>query len=161
MFAITSQDVICSNNLLDEFVQIEKDLYDSLQLHYQVLDMPPHELGAPAYRKFDIEAWMPGRCRYGEISSASNCIDYQARRLAIRYIDSNGQERYVHTVNGTACAVPRMLIALLETNQLADGNVVIPDVLRPYCGGLELIERKDPLKLQWIKFKSQQGKISK
>lgn len=94
--------------------------------------MPMHDLGAPAYRKFDVEAWMPGLGRYGEISSASNCTDYQARRLNIRYRPAGGDAerggkkaplRFVHTLNATACAVPRMLIAILETHQQARGGV--------------------------------------
>nr|XP_056711112.1 serine--tRNA ligase, mitochondrial-like [Euleptes europaea] len=79
--------------------------------------MPAQELGVPAYRKFDIEAWMPGGGTNGEISSASNCTDYQSRQLNIMYYNRQGQFCYAHTVNGTACAIPRMLIAILESNQ--------------------------------------------
>ena len=161
MFGITAGDVSASHDLLGQFVSIERELFDGLGLHYQVLDMPPHELGAPAYRKFDVEAWMAGRGIYGEISSASNCTDYQARRLGIRTIDETGQRvSFVHTVNGTACAIPRMLIALLETNQLMDGQVVIPKVLQPYCRGLERLAPKEhPVVLHWIKSKTKQNRM--
>lgn len=128
-----------SDRLHEELRQLEEDMYSSLGLHFQVLDMPSEDLGNPAYRKYDIEAWMPGRESYGEISSASNCTDYQARRLGIRFRESAGQNRFVHTLNATACAIPRMIIAILETHQQADGSVRIPEVLRPYMGGLETI----------------------
>lgn len=164
MFGVSNGEVVASEALLEEFVAIQKELFSSLGLHYQLLDMPLHELGAPAYRKFDIEAWMPGRKMYGEISSASNCTDYQSRRLNIQSIDSSVASettgRFVHTVNGTACAVPRMLIALLETYQQPNGEVTIPAVLQPYCNGLQLLKKPTkPFKLRWIKFKSQQQKI--
>ena len=160
MFGITSGDVAASNKLLSEFVEIQKELFTSLGFHYQVLDMPLHELGAPAYRKFDIEAWMCGREMYGEISSASNCTDYQARRLGIRSIDSDGNHRFVHTVNGTACALPRILITLLETNQLANGQVPIPDFLQPYCNEIARMgtSKSTPFKFQFIKSKAQKEK---
>lgn len=131
--------------------------------------MPSGDLGAPAYRKFDVEAWMPGLGRYGEISSASNCTDYQSRRLNIRYrpekqhdpdiangsAASNGKTKvkskdtgkaatqFVHTLNATACAVPRMIVAILENFQQADGSVVVPEVLRPYLGGMDVIKPID------------------
>lgn len=135
-----------SDALHAELLEFETALFTELGLHFKVLDMPTHDLGAPAYRKFDVEAWMPGLNRYGEISSASNCTDYQARRLNIRYrpagADAAGKKqplRFVHTLNATACAVPRMLIAILENNQQADGSVVVPEALRPFLGGMERI----------------------
>ncbi|KAI9554551.1 hypothetical protein GHT06_019824 [Daphnia sinensis] len=159
MFGVTSGDVAASDALLEEFVAIQKELFSSLGLHYQLLDMPLHELGAPAYRKFDIEAWMPGRNMYGEISSASNCTDYQARRLNIQSIDSSNTLRFVHTVNGTACAVPRTLIALLEMHQQCNGEVTIPSALRPYLNGMERLRKpSQPFKIKWIKSKSPQNK---
>jgi seryl-tRNA synthetase len=98
--------------------------------------MPPIELGLPAHRKFDIEAWMPGRGRYGEISSTSNCTDFQSRRLNIRYRsdDDRKELKFAHTVNGTACAVPRMLISLIENCQIEDndGQLELPHPLRPF-----------------------------
>ncbi|XP_050376528.1 serine--tRNA ligase, chloroplastic/mitochondrial isoform X1 [Argentina anserina] len=139
----------------EELIKIEEDLFSSLGLHYKTLDMASGDLGAPAYRKFDIEAWMPGLGRFGEISSASNCTDYQSRRLGIRYrfaepASTNPKKgkgnlsppQFVHTLNATACAVPRMIVCLLESNQQEDGTVVIPEPLRPFMGGLELIQPK-------------------
>lgn len=122
-----------------ELREFEEQMFSSLGLHFRVLDMPTHDLGAPAQRKFDIEAWMPGRGGYGEISSASNCTDYQARRLNIRYRQERGDNRFVHTLNATACAVPRMIVAILENNLQPDGSVLIPEPLRPFMGGMEYI----------------------
>merc|ERR1711935_850174 len=109
-----------SDKMLDEIRQLEEDIFESLGLCFRVLDMPTEELGAPAYRKYDMEAWMPGMRKWGEISSCSNCTDFQARRLNIRYKEHINQKKdleFVHTLNGTACAVPRMLISILETYQ--------------------------------------------
>ncbi|XP_031286070.1 serine--tRNA ligase, chloroplastic/mitochondrial-like isoform X2 [Pistacia vera] len=138
-----------SNSYHEELIGIEEDLFSSLGLHYKTLDMATEDLGAPAYRKFDVEAWMPGLGRYGEISSASNCTDYQSRRLGIRYRPAQpsstnskkgkGPTQFVHTLNATACAVPRMIICLLENYQQEDGSVIIPQPLRPFMGGLERI----------------------
>uniref|UniRef100_A0A8C8RSX5 serine--tRNA ligase n=1 Tax=Pelusios castaneus TaxID=367368 RepID=A0A8C8RSX5_9SAUR len=135
--------------LLEEFLALQKEIFAELGLHYKVLDMPTQELGLPAYRKYDIEAWMPGRDKYGEISSASNCTDYQSRRLNIMYYDQMGQLRYAHTVNGTACAVPRLLIALLESNQLKDGSIRVPTILQPFLG-MEIITKPSYAPLKYI-----------
>ncbi|KAK1286624.1 Serine--tRNA ligase [Acorus calamus] len=140
----------------EELIGIEEDLFASLGLHFKTLDMASWDLGAPAYRKFDVEAWMPGLGRYGEISSASNCRDYQSRRLDIRYRPSTtdasagnpkrgkgaGPTQFVHTLNATACAVPRMIVCVLENFQQEDGSVVVPEPLRPFMGGLEVISPK-------------------
>ena len=106
-----------------------------------MVDICSGELGAPDYRKFDLEAWMPGRVKrggtwggWGEITSTSNTTDYQARRLNIKYRDKDGQLRFVHTLNGTAIATSRALIAILENYQQKDGSVRIPTVLQPYVG---------------------------
>jgi seryl-tRNA synthetase len=149
-----------SDRLHKELLDFETKLYEDLGLHFRVLDMPTGDLGAPAYRKFDVEAWMPGLGRFGEISSASNCTDYQARRLNLRYRPSGGEGEkekeksggkkkgggdkgaptaFVHTLNATAVAVPRMIVAILEGNQQKDGSVVVPEVLRPYLGGMDVI----------------------
>ncbi|XP_062197876.1 serine--tRNA ligase, chloroplastic/mitochondrial isoform X1 [Phragmites australis] len=142
----------------EELITIEEDLYASLGLHFKTLDMATGDLGAPAYRKFDIEAWMPGLDRYGEISSASNCTDYQSRRLSIRYRPSpsespptntkkgkgagSGPTQFVHTLNATAVAVPRLIVCILENFQQDDGSIVIPEPLRPFMGGLEVLSPK-------------------
>ncbi|KAJ3416998.1 seryl-tRNA synthetase [Chytridiales sp. JEL 0842] len=145
MFAISSP--LQSDPLLQEFREIQKEIFAGLELCFRTLNMPTEELGAPAYQKLDMEAWMPGRGVWGEISSASNCTDYQSRRLNIRFLNSQEGEgqgmEFVHTVNGTAAAIPRLIIALLETHQREDGSVGIPKNLRRYLFG----EGVDALKL--------------
>lgn len=137
----------------EELITIEEELYSSLGLHFKTLDMPSEDLGAPAYRKYDVEAWMPGLDRYGEISSASNCRDYQSRRLNIRFrpvedLSTRPKKgkgvplQFAHTLNATACAVPRMIVAILENFQEEDGSISLPAVLQPYMGGLERISAK-------------------
>jgi seryl-tRNA synthetase len=121
-----------------ELLAIEECIFQGLGLPYHVLDTCSGDLGGPAYRKYDLEAWMPGRGQggeYGEVTSTSNCTDYQARRLGIRY-KAAGQKgtQFAHTLNGTAVAVTRALLAILENNQQADGSVVVPEVLRPWVG---------------------------
>uniref|UniRef100_A0A8C9VXP3 Serine--tRNA ligase, mitochondrial n=1 Tax=Scleropages formosus TaxID=113540 RepID=A0A8C9VXP3_SCLFO len=141
MFGVTANETgEESSQLLEEFVSLQKEIFSALELHFRVLDMPTQELGPPAHRKFDIEAWMPGRGSYGEISSASNCTDYQSRRLNILYEGETGSLHYAHTVNATACAIPRMIISILETHQMKDGTVRVPRVLQPYMGS-EVIEK--------------------
>ncbi|XP_051900365.1 serine--tRNA ligase, mitochondrial isoform X1 [Pristis pectinata] len=150
MFGVTAAETGSeSKELLDEFVSLQKEIFSDLGLHYKLLDMPTQELGLPAYRKFDIEAWMPGRGDYGELSSASNCTDYQSRRLNIMYYDEATLLKYTHTINGTACAVPRTLIAILECNQMKDGSVRVPTVLQPYLGK-EVISHPKHSPLQYI-----------
>ncbi|XP_073405154.1 serine--tRNA ligase, mitochondrial [Dendrobates tinctorius] len=135
MFGVTADETGNeSQELLEEFLDLQKEIFSDLGLHFHVLEMPSEELGLPAYRKCDIEAWMPGRGKYGEISSASNCTDFQSRRLNIMYRRPDGELRHAHTINGTACAVPRLIIAILESNQLQDGRVHIPEVLQPFMG---------------------------
>lgn len=151
MFIITSIEQ--SDNMLEYLRKTQEKLFAPLGINMRVLDMPPHELGAPAYRKYDIEAWMPGRNNYGEISSCSNCTDYQSRRLNIKY-RKGGATHYIHTLNGTACAIPRMLISLLETHQDPKGKVYIPEVLQPYMNGKKYITKNTlvpELKLMKIK----------
>eukprot|EP00055_Hartaetosiga_balthica_P008534 m.32097 g.32097 ORF g.32097 m.32097 type:complete len:539 (+) comp6361_c0_seq2:42-1658(+) len=136
LFSLCKGDLDVSNEIHASILQDEIDFFTSLGLHFKVLDMPTGDLGAPAYRKFDIEAWMPGRGSCGEISSASNCTDYQSRRLNIRYKDANEKTNmFVHTLNGTACAVPRMIVAIMETYQREDGDFDVPQVLLPFMAG--------------------------
>lgn len=133
MFAFTLPEE--SDAMLDHLCEIECRLFDGLGVPYRVVDTATGDLGGPAYRKFDLEAWMPGRGQYGEITSTSNCTDYQARRLNIRYkVKGEKGTRFVHTLNGTAVAISRAAIAILENHQQADGSVVIPEVLRPMMG---------------------------
>lgn len=139
MFGFTA-NMAQSQTFFDEMLEIQTQMYDELGLHYHVVDMATGDLGAPAYRKFDVLAWMPGRQEYGEISSMSMCTDYQARRLNIRHKQrKEDATEFVHTLNGTACAVPRLLISIMETYQQKDGSIVIPEVLRPYMGMQEVI----------------------
>jgi seryl-tRNA synthetase len=124
--------------MLDYFCSLECRIFDALGIPYRVIDTATGDLGGPAYRKFDLEAWMPGRGtggEYGEVTSTSNCTDYQARRLNIRYkVKGARGTHYVHTLNGTAVAISRALIAILENCQQADGSIIVPEVLRPYVG---------------------------
>ncbi len=133
MFAFTLPDQ--SDAMLDHLCQMECRLFDGLKIPYRVVDTATGDLGGPAYRKYDLEAWMPGRGGYGEVTSTSNCTDYQARRLGIRY-RTKGEKgtRFLHTLNGTAVAVSRALIAILENGQNADGSVTIPRALQPLVG---------------------------
>ncbi|KAL0972783.1 hypothetical protein UPYG_G00194700 [Umbra pygmaea] len=150
MFGVTADDTgEESSQMLDEFLSLQKEIFSSLDLHYRVLDMPTQELGRPAYRKYDIEAWMPGRNSFGEISSGSNCTDYQSRRLNILYEGEDGSLHYAHTVNATACAIPRTIIAILETHQTKEGTVRVPRALQPYLG-LEVIEKPKYSPLKYI-----------
>jgi seryl-tRNA synthetase len=136
MFAFTLPEQ--SDAILDQFCELECRIFDGLQVPYRVVDTATGDLGGPAYRKFDLEAWMPGRGEageYGEVTSTSNCTDYQARRLNVRY-KNKGEKgtKFVHTLNGTALALSRALIAVIENHQQADGSINIPDVLRPSMG---------------------------
>ena len=136
MFAFSTPET--SGAIHAEMLAIEEDLFQSLGIPYRVLDICSGDLGGPAYRKFDLEAWMPGRGEhgeYGEVTSTSDCTDYQARRLNIRYRPA-GQKgtRFVHTLNGTAIALSRALIVILENYQRSDGRIDVPEVLRPFVG---------------------------
>lgn len=135
LFAFTAPDLAASGAMHEEIVAIEEQIFQGLQIPYRVVDICTGDLGGPAYRKFDLEAWMPGRGEYGEITSASNCTDFQSRRLGIRCKapDKKGTQ-FVHTLNGTAIAVTRALIAILENYQQADGRIRIPSVLVPWMG---------------------------
>jgi seryl-tRNA synthetase len=117
-----------------EMLEIEERIFRGLGLPYRVVDICTGDLGGAAYRKFDLEAWMPGRSDYGEVTSTSNTTDYQARRLRIRYRRDGGRPQLLHTLNGTAIAISRALIALLENYQQEDGSVLLPEVLVPYVG---------------------------
>ena len=119
------------------------DLMDALELPYRVVNVCTGDLGQGQVQKFDIETWMPSRGAYGETHSASRFHDYQARRLGLRYRDAEGRIRHCHTLNNTVIASPRVLIPILELYQQADGSVVVPEVLRPYMAGLEVIEPRD------------------
>ncbi|EMI52305.1 serine--tRNA ligase [Rhodopirellula sallentina] len=136
MFAFTLPEQ--SEAIHEEMRELECELFDALEVPYRVVDTAAGDLGGPAYRKYDLEAWMPGRGeggQWGEVTSTSNCTDYQARRLDVRY-KTPGQKgtQYVHTLNGTAVATGRAMIAILENHQRADGSVAVPKVLQPWVG---------------------------
>uniref|UniRef100_A0A915J4R8 serine--tRNA ligase n=1 Tax=Romanomermis culicivorax TaxID=13658 RepID=A0A915J4R8_ROMCU len=138
MFSVTADESGTeSDDMLQHFVDVQEEIFSSLNLHYRLLDMPTRELGASAYRKFDIEAWMPGRNVYGEISSASNCTDFQSRRLNAKYKTVDGRYKYLHTINGTACATNRLIISLVEQNQTFNKNVNLPEKLQIYVDNYE------------------------
>ncbi|XP_023237708.1 serine--tRNA ligase, mitochondrial-like, partial [Centruroides sculpturatus] len=142
MFGVTANETKSeSEEFLNKLLSIQKEFISDFGLHFKVLDMPSVELAAAAYRKYDIEAWMPGKGLYGEVTSASNCTDYQSRRLGIKYYNKDNILKFAHTVNGTACAIPRLITSIFETHQNKDGSVTIPEVLRPYMNGLEKIDK--------------------
>ncbi|KAF9056588.1 hypothetical protein BJ165DRAFT_1522486 [Panaeolus papilionaceus] len=143
LFAVTDED--SSQQMMDELLSIQQSILTGLNLPYRVLDMPTEELGASAYRKYDIEAWMPGRGTWGEVSSLSNCTDYQSRRLHIRYrlqgeeSNPSSQSRlpFAHTLNGTAAAIPRLIVALIENGAIFDDKgepigLRLPSILKPF-----------------------------
>ncbi len=129
-----------SEAIHQELVRLEEEIWKALEIPYRVMDMCTGELGAPAARKYDIEAWMPGKPReegrggWGEVTSASNCTDYQARRLGIKVKRADGSVEFLHTLNGTAISLARAIIAVMENGQQEDGSIRIPKALVPYCG---------------------------
>jgi len=132
-----------SDAMLERLAGIEERIYQGLEIPYRIVDTCTGDLGAPAYRKYDFEAWMPGRGEsgeWGEITSASNCTDYQARRLGVRFKEG-GKNLFVHTLNGTAVAISRTLIALLENKQQADHSIRLPSALSAYTGFSEIKPR--------------------
>ncbi len=146
LFAFTSAEDGVSEAMHARLLAIEEEIFAGLEIPYRVLDIASGDLGGPAYRKFDLEAWMPGRGAYGEITSTSNCSDYQARRLKIRYRpdspDGTKQKpRFVHMLNGTAVACARALVAIFENYQQADGSLAVPRVLQPLVGCTSIAPR--------------------
>lgn len=133
-----------SDALHEKLRSIEEEIFTGLEIPFRVVDTCTGDLGAPAYRKWDLEAWMPGRNggEYGEVTSTSNCTDYQARRLGVRFKDSDGKNKFVHMLNGTAIAVGRAMLAIIENFQNADGSIMIPKVLVPFCGFEKISPRK-------------------
>ncbi len=123
-----------SEKIHQEILDIEKEIVDGLEIPYRVIDIASGDLGGPAYRKYDIEAWMTMKNDYGEITSTSNCTDYQARRLNIKYRKWDGATEFVHTLNGTAIVTSRFPIAIFENYQQEDGSILIPKVLQNFMG---------------------------
>ncbi|KAJ7246302.1 hypothetical protein B0H12DRAFT_1235582 [Mycena haematopus] len=145
LFAVTTQEE--SEKMMEAMRSLQTTILNGLGLSFRVLDMPTEELGASAYRKYDMEAWMPGRGSWGEVSSLSNCTDYQSRRLHIRYKNNSSAPTttttFAHTLNGTAAAIPRLIIALLENGAKFDDlgelvGITLPKTLLPFwIGGNE------------------------
>ncbi len=139
LFAFTVGEDDASEAMHQRLLDIEEEIFGGLELPYRVIDIASGDLGGPAMRKYDLESWMPGRGDWGEVTSTSNCTDYQARRLKIRHRTvkadgKKGKNRFVHMLNGTAVATSRAIVAILENHQQADGSVVIPEKLQPYTG---------------------------
>ena len=133
-----------SDSFHKEILSIEEEIFQGLGIPYRIVDTATGDLGAPAYRKFDIEAWMPGRGdegEYGEVTSTSNCTDYQARSLNIRYRDDDGKIKFVHMLNGTAVALSRAIVAIMENYQNEDGTITIPPALVSYCGFDKIVRK--------------------
>jgi seryl-tRNA synthetase len=128
-------------SLLEEVTGHAEAVLQGLGLPYRVVTLASGDLGFSAAKTYDLEVWLPALGCYREISSCTNFTDFQARRAQLRYRPSNGgKARYLHTLNGSALATGRTMVAVLENYQQADGSVVIPEVLRPYLDGLEVIE---------------------
>ena len=132
-FSKTEMFVAChpakSETIHEDLVKVSTEICDLLGLKWRVLDMPTQELGASAYRKYDVEVYMPGSRKWGEVASITNTTDFQSRRLDIKF-----EGEFAHTLNGTACAVPRLLLAILETHQNSDSSISIPKHLADICG---------------------------
>lgn len=135
-----------SEKMHEELLQIEKEIANGLEIPFRVIDIPTGDLGGPAYRKYDIEAWMTMKAEgdkqgdFGEITSTSNCTDYQARRLNIKHRKVDGTNEFVYTLNGTAVVLSRFPLAIFENHQQSDGSIKIPKALQPYFGK-EIIEK--------------------
>ncbi|KKS17950.1 MAG: Serine-tRNA ligase [Candidatus Woesebacteria bacterium GW2011_GWA1_41_7] len=137
-FTKTEMFIYCkpedSEKFHEEILSLEEEIFQDLEIPYRVVEMCTGDLGAMAARKFDIEAWMPGRQDYGEVTSTSNVTDYQARNLNIRFRNDAGETEYVHMLNGTAVVMSRVPVAILENYQQEDGSVKIPEVLQKWMG---------------------------
>jgi len=140
MFSFCSPDK--SEEEHQMLVEIEKEIFTELKLPFNEMLICGGDLGSPAAKKYDLEAWIPSQEKHREVTSCSNCTDFQARRLNCKYKTPEGQKEFVHTLNGTAIALPRAVVAIIENNQEADGSINIPEVLRPYMMGIAKIEKK-------------------
>ena len=124
-----------SGSELDSLVAAAEDVVKALEIPYRVLELATGDMATPAVKAFDVEMWAPGGERWLEVSSCSNCTDFQARRGRVRYRTERGaRPRLVHTLNGSGLALPRVMISIMENYQQEDGSVVIPEALRPYTG---------------------------
>jgi seryl-tRNA synthetase len=137
MFCFVEPDAAAAEH--ERLLAIEEEIFSELEVPYRVVNIAVDDLGASAAKKYDIEAWLPGQGRYREVTSTSNTTDFQARRLEIRTRRDGGRPEVLHTLNGTAVAVSRTLIALLENGQRDDGTIALPAVLKPYGAPAELL----------------------
>lgn len=136
---ISKADIVESNKLQEEMLDVAKEIHEELGLPYRIIQICTGDMSPGKYRAFDIEAWLPATNRWAETGSASNFLDWQARRLNVKYIDKNGEKKYAYLLNDTVLPSVRPFLAILENYQQADGSVVVPEVLRPYMGNKEII----------------------
>jgi len=132
-------DPATSYDELEKLLDNAEDVLKALGLNYRVLELCSGDISFAAAKCYDIELWAPGQDDWLEVSSCSNFEDFQARRAGIRYRDENGKTKYVHTLNGSGVALPRLVVAILENGQQADGSVVLPEAIVPYMGGIDRI----------------------
>lgn len=133
-----------SNEEFDKIIHFQEEVISELGLLARVINIPANDLGAPAYKKYDIESWMPGRGNWGELTSTSTCTDFQSRRFNGKYLDAEGHQQFLHTLNGTAMAIPRVIVALIETHYDKNNDCIwIPAPLQPYMDDKECIKLKD------------------
>lgn len=140
---IAKADILESNKLQEEMISITKEIHEELGLTYHLLQLCTGDMSPGKYRAIDIETWLPGSGRWAETGSASNFLDWQARRLNVRYADKNGDKKYVYMLNNTALPSPRPLIAIMENYQRSDGSIVIPEILRKFMPGEIKTVKKD------------------
>jgi seryl-tRNA synthetase len=131
-----------SYDMLEQMVSDAQDVLKALEIPYHVLELCSGDIGFSSAKTYDIEVWMPSENKFREISSCSNCLDFQARRMGLRYKNAQGKQEYVHTLNGSGLAVGRTFAAILENFQQADGSVIIPKALRPYFGADKIEAKK-------------------
>ena len=130
-----------SYEALEDMTAAAEKILQLLNIPYRVIELCTGDMGFGAAKTYDIEVWLPGQNLYREISSCSNCEDFQARRANIKFQPTDSKKKqYVHTLNGSGLAVGRCLVAVMENYQQADGSIVIPDALKPYMGGLEVVK---------------------
>ncbi len=141
MFAFTKPEE--SHQVMDEMIATAEEILQSLNLHYRVMELVTGDMSFPAAKTVDIEVWLPGQNRYYEVSSVSNCTDFQARRSHIRYKEKEEKPQFVHTLNGSGLATSRLMVALLENHQQEDGSILLPPILHKYLDGMK--ELKQPV----------------
>ena len=137
---ISKADIAESNKLQEEMLDIAKEIHEELKLPYRILQICTGDMSPGKHRAFDIEAWLPATNRWAETGSASNFLDWQARRLNVKYIDKNDEKKYAYLLNDTVLPSVRPFLAILENYQKADGSIMIPEALRPYMGNKDIIK---------------------